>query len=109
MGSRQSSPDALDFLLSNLYSAVHKQVKGLLWDDKFESNSTTENPSAVVEAENPSRIDVTEADTCLQCVDLDLDFDSNSNSNRSKSRRLKSSHRCAAKRWEENQRRWKCE
>ncbi|TXG74062.1 hypothetical protein EZV62_002641 [Acer yangbiense] len=104
-----NGPDAPDFLLSNLYSAVHKEVKGLLWDDKFESNSTTENPSAVVETENSSRIDVTEADTCLQCVDLDLDFDSNSNSNRSKSRRLKSSHRCAAKRWEENQRRWKCE
>ncbi|KAK0581155.1 hypothetical protein LWI29_010650 [Acer saccharum] len=71
-----NSLDALDFLLSNLYSAVHKEVKGLLWDDKFESNSTTENPSAVVETENPSRIDVTEADTCLQCVDLDLDLDS---------------------------------
>ncbi|KAI9193773.1 hypothetical protein LWI28_000109 [Acer negundo] len=104
-----NGPDAPDFLLSNLYSAVHKELKGLLWDDKFESNSTTENPSTVVETENSSRIDVTEADTCLQCVDLDLDFDSNSNSKRSKSSRVKSSHRCAAKRWEENQRRWKCE
>ncbi|KAK3210937.1 hypothetical protein Dsin_015643 [Dipteronia sinensis] len=37
------------------------------------------------------------------------DFDSNSNSKRSKSSRLKSIHRCAAKRWEENKRRWKCE
>ncbi|KAK3206256.1 hypothetical protein Dsin_020302 [Dipteronia sinensis] len=104
-----NGPDAPDFLLSNLYSAVHKEVKGLLWDDKFESNSTTENHSVVVETENLSPIDVTEADTCLQCVDLDLDLDSNSNSKRSKSRRSKSSHRCAAKRWEENQRRWKCE
>ncbi|KAK2643094.1 hypothetical protein Ddye_024857 [Dipteronia dyeriana] len=109
-----NGPDAPDFLLSNLYSAVHKEVKGLLWDDKLESNPTTENEiPSVVETENSSRIDVTEADTCLQCVDLDLDldldFDSNSNSKRSKSRRLKSSHRCAAKRWEENQRMWKCE
>ncbi|KAL5747827.1 hypothetical protein ACOSQ2_025124 [Xanthoceras sorbifolium] len=107
-----NGPDAPDYLLSNLYSAVHKELKGLLWDDKFESNSTTDNSSAV-ETVNPSRIAVTEnesvvnctADTCLHCVDLDLD----SNPKRSRSRRLKSSYRGAAKRWEENQRRWKCE
>ncbi|KAF2321920.1 hypothetical protein GH714_004557 [Hevea brasiliensis] len=32
-----NGPDATDYLSSNLYSAVHKEVKGLLWDDKFES------------------------------------------------------------------------
>ncbi|CBI16144.3 unnamed protein product, partial [Vitis vinifera] len=33
-----NGPDAPDYLLSNLYSAVHKELKGLLWDDKHESN-----------------------------------------------------------------------
>ncbi|KAL9997380.1 putative protein-serine/threonine phosphatase [Helianthus debilis subsp. tardiflorus] len=28
-----NGPDAPDFLLSNLYAAVHKELKGLLWDD----------------------------------------------------------------------------
>ncbi|CAN6715787.1 unnamed protein product [Malus baccata var. baccata] len=31
-----NGPDAPDYLLSNLYSAVHKELKGLLWNDKFE-------------------------------------------------------------------------
>lgn len=29
-----NGPDAPDFLLSNLYPAVHKELKGLLWNDK---------------------------------------------------------------------------
>lgn len=36
-----NGPDAPDFLLSNLYSAVHKELKGLLWNDKFESVSNS--------------------------------------------------------------------
>ncbi|KAG5013767.1 hypothetical protein JHK86_026028 [Glycine max] len=28
-----SGPDVLDYLLSNLHTAVHKELKGLLWDD----------------------------------------------------------------------------
>jgi hypothetical protein len=27
-----NGPDAPDYLLSNLYSFVHKELKGLLWD-----------------------------------------------------------------------------
>lgn len=42
-----NGPDAPDYLLSNLYSAVHKELKGLLWNEKFESsnNSLASNPS----------------------------------------------------------------
>ncbi|KAL7207892.1 hypothetical protein ACSBR1_029776 [Camellia fascicularis] len=40
--------DAPDYLLSNLYSIVHKELKGLLWDDKFESS----NPNSSVPSEN---------------------------------------------------------
>ncbi|GFZ02285.1 pol-like 5 [Actinidia rufa] len=36
-----NGPDATDFLLSNLYSNVHKELKGLLWDDKSESVSNS--------------------------------------------------------------------
>ncbi|KAK6126083.1 hypothetical protein DH2020_040197 [Rehmannia glutinosa] len=32
-----NGPDATDFLLNNLYSNVHKEVKGLLWSDKGEN------------------------------------------------------------------------
>ena len=28
-----SGPDVLDYLLSNLHTTVHKELKGLLWDD----------------------------------------------------------------------------
>ncbi|KAL3646681.1 hypothetical protein CASFOL_009225 [Castilleja foliolosa] len=36
-----NGPDATDFLLSNLYSNVHKELKGLLWCDKAESCENT--------------------------------------------------------------------
>ncbi|CBI30559.3 unnamed protein product, partial [Vitis vinifera] len=39
-----NGPDATDFLLSNLYSAVHKELKGLLWNDKFESAEPENHP-----------------------------------------------------------------
>ncbi|XP_072974887.1 probable protein phosphatase 2C 4 [Typha angustifolia] len=31
-----NGPDATDFLLSNLYSAVHQELKGLLWEEEEE-------------------------------------------------------------------------
>lgn len=36
-----NGPDAPDYLLSNLYFAVHKElIKGPSWEDKFESPLT---------------------------------------------------------------------
>ncbi|KAG6531292.1 hypothetical protein ZIOFF_005096 [Zingiber officinale] len=29
-----NGPDATDYLLSNLYASIHRELKGLLWDDK---------------------------------------------------------------------------
>ncbi|XP_061354199.1 probable protein phosphatase 2C 4 isoform X2 [Gastrolobium bilobum] len=66
-----NGPDAPDYLLSNLYTAVHKELKGLLWDDG---------------------------------VPLE-----NSNLERKSGKNSKNKYRGAAKKWEENQRRWKCE
>ncbi|WZZ00963.1 hypothetical protein YC2023_073291 [Brassica napus] len=33
-----SGPDPPDYLLNNLYTAVLKELKGLLWNDKLESD-----------------------------------------------------------------------
>ncbi|XP_074578202.1 putative protein phosphatase 2C 4 [Curcuma longa] len=32
-----NGPDATDFLLSNLYATIHRELKGLLWDEKGET------------------------------------------------------------------------
>ncbi|KAI8020284.1 putative protein phosphatase 2C 23 [Camellia lanceoleosa] len=48
-----NSLDAPDYLLSNLYSVVHKELKGLLWDDKFESSNLNSSvPSENSNSEN---------------------------------------------------------
>lgn len=39
-----NGPDAPDYLLSNLYSAVHKELKGLLWDEKAEQEQEPDCP-----------------------------------------------------------------
>lgn len=52
-----NGPDATDYLLSNLYSAVHQELKGLLWEDKFELSST---PSGNLGIETKNRYDIEE-------------------------------------------------
>uniref|UniRef100_A0A5B7AF38 PPM-type phosphatase domain-containing protein n=1 Tax=Davidia involucrata TaxID=16924 RepID=A0A5B7AF38_DAVIN len=120
-----NGPDAPDYLLSNLYSAVHKELKGLLWDDKNEpTNSTSSVPSENsnsemeyscprVDDESSSR-DGTEGG-CSRCVEQEnypcgsVDVNCDSNSSKKRGKNSKSKYRGAAKKWEENQRRWKCE
>ncbi|KAF5727383.1 protein phosphatase 2C 23 [Tripterygium wilfordii] len=114
-----NGPDAPDFLLSNLYAAVRKELKGLLWDDdSFESSvssasaksETTNSSSATegVDEVNSSRN--CESDACSRCIEQEnhpcVIQDTNFTS---KSRRKRSKYGGAAKKWEENQRRWKCE
>ncbi|CAI0427171.1 unnamed protein product [Linum tenue] len=38
-----NGPDAPDYLLSNLYNNVHKEVKGLLWNERAEPKGKTES------------------------------------------------------------------
>ncbi|KAJ4845446.1 putative protein phosphatase 2C 4 [Turnera subulata] len=116
-----NGPDAPDFLLSNLYSAVHAELKGLLWDDgnnKFESSTSSVEGSdlrpddALQSGENERSCRGDACSSCLEhenypCASRDSGFDSNSRRRRSKKSRGK--YGGAAKRWEENQRRWKCE
>ncbi|KAK8641464.1 hypothetical protein V6N13_010868 [Hibiscus sabdariffa] len=106
-----NGPDAPDFLLSNLYSNVHRELKGLLWDDEF-VQTPAENQSSEPE---PARS--CSGDACSRCIEqennpckkADVDFDSNSKSKMKKGRTSRGRYKGAAKRWEENQRRWKCE
>lgn len=118
-----NGPDAPDYLLSNLYSAVHKELKGLLWDDKFDS--TNNSSSAAVEnlnfgMEDPDRSGSEEAsrdrtkDGCSRGLEQEtypgseeINFDSRfSKRNRKNSR---SKYRGVTKKWEENHKKWRCE
>ncbi|KAF7823625.1 putative protein phosphatase 2C 23 [Senna tora] len=47
-----NGPDAPDYLLSNLYASVHKELKGLLWDDGFESSAVAAAASSGHPTEN---------------------------------------------------------
>ncbi|XP_076916376.1 putative protein phosphatase 2C 23 [Bidens hawaiensis] len=107
-----NGPDAPDYLLTNLYPYVHKELKGLLWDDEVDSsNSSSSAVQPVVEMEscvNDQPVK-TENQTCMDQQERYpvVDFETNPNKKRSKSSRVRS--RTAAKKWEDNHRRWKCE
>ncbi|XP_020577041.1 protein phosphatase 2C 32 isoform X2 [Phalaenopsis equestris] len=45
-----SGPDAPDFLMSNLYKAIDKELEGLLWD--YEDGSQRGSPTTVISANN---------------------------------------------------------
>ncbi|KAF8397507.1 hypothetical protein HHK36_016424 [Tetracentron sinense] len=119
-----NGPDAPDYLLSNLYSAVQKELKGLLWDDKYESKLTTTAPSADSYSDkvsfqtdewDHSRTRDRTIDSCSECFEQgnypygsgDVNLDSNSKRKRHKD--SKNRFRDGAKKWEDSQRRWKCE
>lgn len=86
-----NGPDAPDYLLNNLYPAVHKELKGLLWNDKFESAASSLSSNDETNKENYEEIE--------NSADLDDNL----------KRKKRSSSKAGAKKWEENQKRWKCE
>lgn len=90
-----NGPDAPDYLLSNLYPAVHKELKGLLWYDKFES-SNNNSTEGIKRTEISNQMVGGDVD-----VDLNLNLDSGSNSKTKKKSRSKGASK--------SQRRWKCE
>ncbi|CAA7017686.1 unnamed protein product [Microthlaspi erraticum] len=76
-----NGPDAPDYLLSHLYPAVHRELKGLLWDDpKTDSNSHDPSSDSVVDP----------------CPSGNCDSSSKNDDRTSR-------------KWEESQRRWRCE
>ncbi|KAK9154290.1 hypothetical protein Sjap_001770 [Stephania japonica] len=110
-----NGPDAPDYLLSNLYSSVHKELKGLLWEDKFESlvPSSSEMevsslPSSVVDSENSGKRGG--GDSCSQCVVEPENYPTDSReSKRNRGGKPKDRFKGAARKWEESHKRWKCE
>ncbi|OVA06263.1 Protein phosphatase 2C (PP2C)-like domain [Macleaya cordata] len=117
-----NGPDAPDYLLSNLYPTVHKELKGLLWDDKNESVAPIvgdTDPPTESGSEKDVSIETDVSDhsrSCSQCV-VDpecyplesADHNLNSNSKKNRVKNLKNRFKGAAKKWEENHRRWKGE
>ncbi|XP_022986791.1 probable protein phosphatase 2C 4 [Cucurbita maxima] len=90
-----NGPDAPDYLLSNLYSSVHKELKGLLWGENLDLAGV---PAPVTSPVNRT------GDACSRCVELE-----NHPSRRRKGKNSRGKFRGAAEKWEDNQRRWKCE
>lgn len=112
-----NGPDATDFLLSNLYSAVHKELKGLLWNDKFESAEPVSAHLNLDEDIDLSWANAQMFDARLQyfgkenhpCGNRNMNLEVDSNSIKKQGKNKKNRIRGTAKKWEENQRRWKCE
>lgn len=113
-----NGPDAPDYLLSNLYAAVHKELKGLLWDDngnnKSDSSSIT-NPSAALENSNEEVSRDRTKDGCSRCVEQESYPSPNGDTigdlcyKKKRGRNSKYKYRGAAKKWEEYQRAWRNE
>lgn len=101
-----NGPDAPDYLLSNLYSFVHKELKGLLWDDGVSSDNSNLKPRDSVDDDVVVKEDIL-FDDCSQCVDQEKGESISKKKKRGKN--SKNKYKDAAKKHEENQRRWKCE
>ncbi|XP_030464289.2 probable protein phosphatase 2C 23 [Syzygium oleosum] len=117
-----NGPDAPDFLLSNLYPAIHRELRGLLWDD----DNYDLNPVLAPEDSGPDTKESLSRDeydlprnrngeACSPCFEQEnypctsIDVKSDWSSKRKKNSNSWSKHRGPGKKWEENQRRWKCE
>ncbi|KAI3667665.1 hypothetical protein L6452_42734 [Arctium lappa] len=88
-----NGPDAPDFLLSNLYPSVHKELKGLLWDD------------------DDNKLDSSNSSSSVQSLDAIESHreDFETSSQRSFRKNSKVRHRGLGNKFGENQRWWKCE
>ncbi|KAJ4972290.1 hypothetical protein NE237_005389 [Protea cynaroides] len=123
-----NGPDAPDYLLANLYTAVHKELMGLLWDDKHDPATASvaecclkEKEDVSVQTERPCQFRTENpscSDDCFsRCVQPetspsgggDVNPNTNSNLKRRGRRNCRNKLRGAAKKREDNQRRWKCE
>ncbi|KAL6145987.1 hypothetical protein ACLB2K_056670 [Fragaria x ananassa] len=86
-----NGPDAPDYLLSNLYSAVHEELKGLLWSD-IESTDLKSSEIGFIEGVDKENCGV-----------------ENVLSNRKQSQHLRNERNEMDNKWEQSQKRWKCE
>ena len=107
-----NGPDATDFLLSNLYSSVQKELKGLLWDDisMSDSPSSCSIASSMAENTNISSSNYSGMEgSGGNCCEQENASSGIGESNRKRGRNSRTKYRGAAKKWQENQRRWKYE
>ncbi|KAG6417982.1 hypothetical protein SASPL_120179 [Salvia splendens] len=115
-----NGPDAPDYLLSNLYAAVHKELKGLLWDDSNNSNNSNNPDSSLItdDSTEDSNEEVSRdrtKDGCSRCVgqesypSADGDVVGDLCYKRKRGRNSRHKYRGAARKWEEYQRAWRCE
>ncbi|CAH1418190.1 unnamed protein product [Lactuca virosa] len=102
-----NGPDAPDFLLSNLYQSVHKELKGLLWDDKLVSSNSSSSVQSL-EAVDSHVDDQLERNQFPKSVNQQETYPSVTEDFRS-SRKTKSKNLKSRNRGSENQRWWKCE
>ncbi|CAH2060217.1 unnamed protein product [Thlaspi arvense] len=87
-----NGPDAPDYLLSHLYPAVHRELKGLLWDDPKTDSNSQDSSSVSVDHDNNNN-----NNPCPS-----------GNSDSSSEKKSKNDDRKSRK-CEESQRRWRCE
>ncbi|XP_010557274.1 PREDICTED: probable protein phosphatase 2C 23 [Tarenaya hassleriana] len=100
-----NGPDAPDYLLSHLYPAVHRELKGLLWDDPKIDPKSQESPPETDSERTCGN------ESCSNCADTDNNPSRSGNSDtgtRKSGKKSKNKDRTSRK-WEENQRRWRCE
>ncbi|KAK9170493.1 hypothetical protein Syun_002633 [Stephania yunnanensis] len=95
-----NGPDAPDFLCSNLYTSVQEQLKGLLCEK--DSNST--NSSAM----DPSPEELDQSRKTSQFSNQEY-LHREEDWKNSKAKKGRGGRNLKAKKWEESQRRWKCE
>lgn len=102
-----NGPDAPDYLLANLYTAVLKELKGLIWNDKFDSTATSSSMnssnSASVEEDDGTHVKNQSAGNGV--VNLEAD------SGRKKERVYSTNYRTSQlmKKADQNPKDWKCE
>ncbi|KAK7262461.1 hypothetical protein RJT34_30034 [Clitoria ternatea] len=109
-----SGPDAPDYLLSNLYTAVHKELKGLFWDDgSVHEDSMPFADDVRVDVDEVKDQTFVDVDACSQCFEQEGvnqgKGDAVFKSGNKRVKNSKNKFKGAAKKWEENQKRWKCE
>ncbi|CAH1446827.1 unnamed protein product [Lactuca virosa] len=105
-----NGPDAPDYLLSNLYPAVHKELKGLLWDDELDSTNLTPSGQQPLDDTKSQVENQPQQNNHQRYVDQQESYPSATEDfekRRNKNSRVRS--RGASKKWEDNHRRWKCE
>ncbi|KAB1224103.1 putative protein phosphatase 2C 4 [Morella rubra] len=100
-----NGPDATEYLVSNLYSAVHKELEDLVRNYKLWPSAATSSNPAAEGRDQSERMNFDEEDDSLGKREMDME----SNSKRKHSNNSKNRSKGLGKRCEESQSRWSFE